>query len=94
MDRPDWSGEGTNIANGGSAPDDGWMILRPTCPTGSSVTAYVNGILIGSGFKADSSGSDPQDNKPTIVPIAKNDVVSYIKDNAGAYVVFTFYPCK
>ncbi len=82
-DRPDWSGEGTNIANGGSAPDDGWMILRPTCPRGSSVTAYVNGIFIGSGFMDNSSGSDPRENQPTVIPVAKNDIVSYTGHGGG-----------
>lgn len=90
---PDWDiSKDEPITSGSKIPSDGW-ILCYSDPVRNNTSVIrevrVNGILVARFQQWDSSGVDSMDFQPSVVPVAKNDVVDL---TSGCSVVF--YPAK
>ena len=90
---PDWdSSKARAITSGSKIPSDGW-ILCSSSPAGNNTSVLrevrVNGILVARFQQWDSSGVDSMDYQPSVVPVAKNDVVALTSDCS-----VVFYPAK
>lgn len=90
---PDWdTSKAQDITSGSKIPSDGW-ILCYSSPAGNNTSVTrevrVNGILVARFQQWESSGVDSMDFQPSVVPVAKNDVVTVA---SGCSVVF--YPVK
>lgn len=84
---PNWSGTGTAIASGGSAPADGWIIVHASAQSTARGNVYVNGVPVWRFDDADGHAKVCLAN----IPVAKNDVVTV----DGNYTVsLKFYPAK
>ncbi len=85
---PNWSGEGTAIASGGSAPADGWIVVDTTDRLGDGyLVVIVNGVTV---WRA-KDGSSNTKGYAANIPVAKNDIVAV----SGDYTTtIKFYPAK
>ena len=91
---PNWdTSKGQAITSGSKIPSDGW-ILCTSDPVGNNWTVTrevrVNGVLVVRFQQWEASGIDSMDFQPSVVPVAKNDVVTLSDDACFA----VFYPAK